>query len=67
MRANTPPHTPNTAAVFLSPASLCARWKVSDMTLRRWRKDGRLHALHLGRQVRFSLSEVERFEAEAKD
>lgn len=36
------------------------------MTLRRWRKAGKIRALHLGRQVRFALSEVERFESEAQ-
>jgi hypothetical protein len=35
------------------------------MTLRRWRKAGKLKALHIGRQIRFSVSEIARFENEA--
>jgi excisionase family DNA binding protein len=52
-------------AAFLSPAQLATRWQCSGMTLRRWRKAGKLKALHIGRQIRFAVSEVERFEAEA--
>jgi excisionase family DNA binding protein len=39
---------------------------VSKMTLHRWRRDNKIKALHIGRQVRFALSEIERFEAEAR-
>ena len=53
-------------AKFFSPSELTTRWGVSGMTLRRWRKAGKIRALHLGRQVRFALSEVERFESEAQ-
>jgi excisionase family DNA binding protein len=56
--------TPVTA--FLTPAELAARWKVTPMTLRRWRKDGKLKASFLGRGVRFAMSEVERIEHEAQ-
>jgi hypothetical protein len=52
-------------AAFLSTAQLTARWLCSGMTLRRWRKAGKLKALHIGRQIRFAVSEIERFEAEA--
>jgi excisionase family DNA binding protein len=53
-------------AKFLSPAELSQRWKVSGMTLRRWRADNKIRALHIGRQIRFAVSEIERFEAEAQ-
>jgi hypothetical protein len=32
------------------------------MTLRRWRKAGKIKASHIGRGVRFAVAEVERFE-----
>jgi len=48
-----------------SPAQLSHRWQVTGMTLRRWRKAGKLKAMYLGRQIRFSLAEIERFESEA--
>lgn len=51
---------------FLTPAELAARWKVTPITLRRWRKDGKLKASFLGRGVRFAMSEVERIEHEAQ-
>jgi hypothetical protein len=59
--------TPNSlvSVAFLSPAQLTARWQVTGMTLRRWRKAGKLKALHIGRQIRFSVSEIARFENEA--
>lgn len=36
------------------------------MTLRRWRKEGKIKAAFMGRGVRFSIDEVERFEREAE-
>ena len=51
---------------FLTPADLAARWKVTPMTLRRWRKAGKIKASMLGRGVRFALPEVERVEREAQ-
>ncbi len=36
------------------------------MTLRRWRKAGKLKVSHLGRGVRIPLAEVERFERDAQ-
>jgi len=36
------------------------------MTLRRWRKAGKLKASFLGRGVRFSPEEIARFEREAQ-
>ncbi|MFC5455991.1 helix-turn-helix domain-containing protein [Prosthecobacter fluviatilis] len=56
----------NTPAHFLTPADLAARWKITPMTLRRWRKAGKIKASMLGRGVRFALPEVERFEREAQ-
>jgi predicted site-specific integrase-resolvase len=57
---DTPPLT------FLTPQELGARWKVTPMTLRRWRKAGKLKASHLGRGVRYSSTEIERIEREAQ-
>ncbi len=51
---------------FLTPAQLAQRWHVTQMTLRRWRKAGRIQVHHFGRLVRFSLAEVEKVEAESK-
>jgi excisionase family DNA binding protein len=51
---------------YLTPADLAARWKITTMTLRRWRKAGRLKASYIGRGVRFSVAEIERFEREAE-
>jgi excisionase family DNA binding protein len=56
----------NTSSPFLTTADLAARWKVTPMTLRRWRKDGKLKASFLGRGVRFAMCEVERIELEAQ-
>lgn len=52
--------------VFLTPEQLARRWHVTTMTLRRWRKAGRIHAHHLGRGIRFRLAEIERIETESK-
>lgn len=56
--ANNPP-------AFLTPAELAARWKLTPMTLRRWRHAGKLRTHHLGRGIRFAMAEVERIEKEA--
>lgn len=61
MKSDT--HTP---PVFLTPAELSARWKVTPMTLRRWRKADKLRASYIGRGVRFSSDEIARFEREAQ-
>lgn len=55
----------NTTATFLTTSELAARWKLTPMTLRRWRRDGKLKTHHLGRGIRFALSEIERIENEA--
>ena len=51
---------------YLNPQELAARWKISTMTLRRWRRAGKIKAHHIGRGIRFSMAEVERFEREAE-
>jgi excisionase family DNA binding protein len=62
---STPKDT-NPPSPFLTPADLATRWKVTQMTLRRWRKAGKIKVSILGRGVRFALSEVERVEREAQ-
>lgn len=54
------------SAVFLTPAELAARWKVTTMSLRRWRKAGKLGVHHIGRGIRFALEEVKKFEENAR-
>ena len=51
---------------FLTPRQLARRWQVSTMTLRRWRKSGRLPVHFFGRGVRFALEDVQAIEAESK-
>ncbi|WP_397382528.1 helix-turn-helix domain-containing protein [Prosthecobacter sp.] len=60
------PEPPSCTPELLTPAQLAARWSVTTVTLRRWRRLGRIQAIHLGRGVRFSLSDVERFETQAR-
>jgi len=57
---------PNTPPLYLTPAETAARWKVTPMTLRRWRKMGKIKVSHFGRGVRFSIAEIERIEREAQ-
>lgn len=56
--------TPKTQ--YFNVQELAARWKISTMTLRRWRRAGKLKASFMGRGVRFAITEVERFEREAE-
>lgn len=65
-RMKTIRDTQTTPATFLTAAELAARWKVTPMTLRRWRNAGKIKASFLGRGVRIPVSEVERFEREAQ-
>ena len=51
---------------FLTPTELSARWKITPMTLRRWRHAGKLKTHHFGRGIRFAMAEVERIEREAQ-
>lgn len=59
-------HADSPPSPFLTPADLATRWKVTPMTLRRWRKAGKIKVSYLGRGVRFPLSEVERVERDAQ-
>jgi len=56
---------PNNPPAFLTPAELAARWKITPMTLRRWRHAGKLKTHHIGRGIRFAMAEIERIEREA--
>ncbi|MHB1082157.1 MAG: helix-turn-helix domain-containing protein [Prosthecobacter sp.] len=58
-------HDTPTSPSFFTAAELAARWRVTPMTLRRWRNAGKLKTHHLGRGIRFSMAEVERLEREA--
>jgi excisionase family DNA binding protein len=62
-----PPDNIGTSAhpPFYSVADLASRWKLTPMTLRRWRKASKLQAHHIGRGIRFSRAEVERIENES--
>ena len=51
---------------LLTRRELCDRWSVSTETLKRRERAGILHALKLGRGVRYRLDEVERIEADAE-
>ena len=62
MKTHSDPQTP----LFLTPSQLAQRWHITPMTLRRWRKAGRIPVHHFGRMVRFSMTDVEKVEAEAK-
>lgn len=57
---------PDTPPKYLTPKQLAERWQVTPMTLRRWRRDGKIRVYQLGRGVRFSLTEVEQFEAQGR-
>ena len=49
---------PHLSEQLLTTAELAAWLKVSERTLRRWRKTGRITAVEIGRTVRFRLSEL---------
>lgn len=59
------PHSDSIRPSFFTPAELAAKWKITPITLRRWRKAGKLKACFIGRGVRFSPEEVARFERDA--
>jgi excisionase family DNA binding protein len=50
---------------YLTPQQVADRWQVTTMTLRRWRKEGRIKTYSTAshKAVRFKLSEIEQFEA----
>ncbi len=58
--------TTNEQAHF-SPRRLADRWGVCELTLRRWRREGRIRAMRIGRSVRFAIEEIERIEREAQE
>ncbi len=62
---NTSPQVAVKPVAFYQTAELSARWQVTGMTIRRWRKAGKLKAHHIGRGVRFAVAEVERFERDS--
>ena len=67
MSVHTPPSPSSTKQdCFFTPAELSARWKITPMTLRRWRKEGKIVASHFGRGVRFKLSDVLAYEEQAR-
>ncbi|MFZ4764338.1 MAG: helix-turn-helix transcriptional regulator [Roseimicrobium sp.] len=62
-----PDHNTTSPTSFLTAQELRKRWRVSAMFLWRLRRKGKLSAFKIGeRNVRFSMAEVERIEAEAK-
>ncbi|WP_397385616.1 helix-turn-helix domain-containing protein [Prosthecobacter sp.] len=52
--------------LFWTTAQLSERWHITPMTLRRWRKAGKIQAHHLGRGIRFSLADIEKIETESR-
>ncbi len=59
-------HSDTKSPHFLTPTQLAQRWCVATITLRRWRKAGKLQVHYFGRLVRFSLTDVEKIEADSK-
>jgi excisionase family DNA binding protein len=57
---------PTSIPLFLTPRQLAIRWGIHPITLRRWRREGKITASHFGRGIRFSADEVARFESEAR-
>jgi hypothetical protein len=53
-------------SVFLTPKQLSSRWQCSLMKLRRMRRAHKLGVHYIGRSARYSLTEVQRIENEAK-
>ena len=51
---------------MLTRRDLAHRWRVSTETLKRREKDGLLRALKIGKGVRYRLSDILNFEAEAE-
>jgi excisionase family DNA binding protein len=48
--------------VVLTQSQLADRWQVSEVTIRRWRKEGKIRALIIGESVRFRLKDILEFE-----
>jgi hypothetical protein len=51
---------------LLSRRQLCERWQVSRELIKRREKSGILPVLHIGRDARYRLRDVERIEEEAE-
>jgi predicted site-specific integrase-resolvase len=51
---------------LLSRRQLCERWQVSRELIKRREKAGILPVLHLGRDARYRVRDIERIEAEAE-
>lgn len=68
MKTHTYPqvHTSETLDGFLTPKELASRHGCSVETLKRRRRAGILRAYKFGRGVRFKLSEVLAYEAQAR-
>ena len=49
---------------YLNLKELAHRWKVSDSTLRRWMREGRMTVVKIGTGIRVSMNEVRRMEME---
>ena len=53
---------------LLTPQQLSKRWNITALTLRRYRDQGKLRAVVISpRIIRFSMSEILRFEAQAAE
>ena len=48
---------------FWTTKQLTVRWQIAEGTLRRWIREGRISAVKVGRQLRFTQAEVDRFES----
>ena len=51
---------------YLTVDQLSERWQVKPQTIRYWKKAGKLPFYRLGSNIRFSMEDVEAFEAEAR-
>ena len=56
----------DTDAKFLTKKELAKRWKVSTVTLDRWRRSGVLRTVYVGRMPRFRLTEIETMERQGE-
>jgi len=51
-------------STLMSVEELAEVFGVSRVTIRRWRRSGKLQAVQVGRELRFRLSDVERLVGE---
>lgn len=52
-----------TSSDYFKIPDLVSRWKISESTVRRKIREGKITAFHIGRVLRIERSEVERVEA----